>query len=47
MADYVCPDCGFESVGWPTKAAAKRRGEQHQAEHETGAPAPELNTEES
>lgn len=48
MHDYECPDCEFVSTGWPTKKAAGERGQQHQAEHETGEPMPELNqTEES
>lgn len=42
MHDYTCPDCGFTSTGWPTKKAAAERGKQHQTEHETGEPAPEL-----
>lgn len=46
MADYECPDCDFVSRGWPTKKAATERGQQHQAEHETGVPMPELNTQE-
>lgn len=42
MADYVCPDCGFASTDWPTKKLANDRGKQHQTEHETGKPMPEL-----
>jgi hypothetical protein len=29
-------------MAWPTKAAADRRGKQHQTEHDTGDPMPEL-----
>ena len=41
---YQCPDpgCGFTSEGWPTKKARDARGRQHQAEHDTGEPMPEL-----
>lgn len=46
MHDYECPTCPFVSQGWPTKKAATERGKQHQAEHETGIPMPELNTQE-
>lgn len=42
--EYVCPDCGFTSANWPTKKAAAERGEEHQAEHETGEPMRELTT---
>jgi hypothetical protein len=42
MADYTCKGCGFTSTGWPTKKAADSRGKQHQTEHETGDPMPEL-----
>lgn len=42
MHDFFCEACGFESTGWPTKASRDERGKQHQAEHETGAPMPEL-----
>jgi hypothetical protein len=41
-----CGDPGsgrpFHSSGWPTKATATARGEQHLAEHETGEPMPSL-----
>ena len=47
--DYECPvgqdgplPCGFVSRGWPTKKAAAERGAQHQAEHDSGEPMPEL-----
>lgn len=39
---YVCPDCGFTSYGWPDQESADARGERHQTEHETGEPMPEL-----
>lgn len=41
--DFTCkePDCGFTSVGHPTKKARDQRGREHKAEHETGTPAPE------
>jgi hypothetical protein len=46
---YVCPmrqgtpgECGWVSYGWDTKKGAAERGAQHQAEHETGEPIPEL-----
>jgi len=46
---YVCGQprgCGaeapFTSSGWPTKALALSRGEQHEAEHEKGTPMPSL-----
>lgn len=34
--------CGFTSTGWPSKAAAKKRGAEHEAEHATGEAMPEL-----
>ena len=40
--DFTCALCGFVSAGWPSKAQAQARGEQHAAEHETGEPMPEL-----
>lgn len=42
MADYECRECGFTSTGWDTKKASTARGKQHQAEHESGEPMPEL-----
>lgn len=42
MHDYECPQCGFTSTGWPSEAAAARRGDAHQTEHETGIAMPEL-----
>lgn len=48
---YVCgrpsgcgtPEAGpFTSSGWPSKAVALARGEQHEAEHEGGTPMPSL-----
>jgi hypothetical protein len=35
--------CGFVSRGWPSKAAAVKRGKEHEAEHESGKPMRELN----
>lgn len=40
--DFVCGDCGFKSMSWPTKTAADARGKQHEVEHETGVAMPEL-----
>lgn len=42
--DFVCefPRCGFASTGWPSAAAAAARGAQHESEHKTGEPMPEL-----
>lgn len=34
--------CGFTSTGWPTEAAALERQQQHEDEHDTGSPMPEL-----
>lgn len=39
---YSCPRCPFQSIGWPTAAVAAARGAQHDAEHESGQPMPEL-----
>ncbi|MCA1570783.1 MAG: DUF4192 domain-containing protein [Chloroflexi bacterium] len=47
---YTCSrpfGCGadgvpFNSSGWPSKAIATARGEQHEAEHEKGEPMPSL-----
>lgn len=38
---FTCP-CGFESTGWTVKADAAARELQHDLEHETGQPMPEL-----
>lgn len=46
--DFICPvtdgTCGdreagtpFQSTGWPTKASATARGQEHFTEHKTGA----------
>lgn len=40
--DYECPACEFVSTGWATKKLAAERGEQHEAEHETGEPMQEM-----
>lgn len=40
--DYTCPDCGFASTGWPSRAVATARGQQHTDEHLTREPMPEL-----
>lgn len=34
--------CGFASRGWSTYEARNERAAQHQAEHATGEPMPEL-----
>lgn len=41
---FQCPvrRCGFKSTGWATEELATLRGRQHQHEHETGEPMPEL-----
>jgi hypothetical protein len=43
---FECPEpsgCApFVSTGWPTRASATKRLEQHKAEHETGEPMQEL-----
>lgn len=38
---FVC-DCGFTSVGWPTKKARDARKREHSYEHAEGKPASEL-----
>lgn len=40
--DFECADCGFKSMGWPSKKKADVRGKQHRVEHETGVAMPEL-----
>lgn len=42
MHDYTCDRCDFTSEGWPTQKAARDRGKQHTAEHDSGEPMPEL-----
>lgn len=44
MADYKCsiPGCGWTSTGWESKKVADARGAQHEAEHKTSKPMPEL-----
>ena len=41
-AHTVLCECGWMSQGWPTQKAAKLRKAEHDKEHETGEPAPEL-----
>lgn len=40
--DYVCPRCGFSSLRWPTAEQRDARGAQHEEEHRTKVPMPEL-----
>lgn len=42
MHDYSCAMCDFTSIGWPSPEARDERGRQHEAEHKTGKPMPEL-----
>lgn len=39
---YTCPRCGWTSRGWGSEELAAKRGQQHQEEHETLEPMPEL-----
>jgi hypothetical protein len=34
--------CGFTSTAWPTEAGAAERGVQHDEEHASGLPMPQL-----
>lgn len=39
--DVEC-DCEWKSTGWPSKKQAQERARQHDEEHETQQPMPEL-----
>lgn len=40
--DYECAQCSFKSTGWATEELMKARATQHETEHKTNEPMPEL-----
>jgi hypothetical protein len=42
LASSAAAPCGFVSSGHPTEDSAKLRGAQHEKEHATGEPMPEM-----